>query len=290
VVPAPAEDANDSVGRTSAKSQWAEKPSDLCIWQRCNMAIIHDRLMSKLFHIRLLLFLFLAGCVGQAGSAETPLTLLSATPSPVSTQTMIPATLTATMTPLPTETMLPSSTLEPLGCQMPPDDYTRVEVNGWTINQRTLAMLAHAQQLYGGELEITGYAITQGSYHDNGSASFGTHLGGGAVDLSVLRRGTYTVLWDDIEPLLHALRVAGFAAWLREYGELYADSPIHIHAIAIGDRELSPEAQDQLTGPAGYFRGSTGLPPSMYGTPAADRYGGPILCQWMIDLGYRDLR
>jgi len=203
---------------------------------------------------------------------------------------MIPPTLISITTTPPTETRLPTATPEPLGCQRPPDDYARVEINGWTLNQRTLAMLAHAWELYGGELQITSYAITQGSYHDNGSASFGTHLGGGAVDLSVLHRGTYTVLWDDIEPLLHALRVAGFAAWLREYGELYADSPIHIHAIAIGDKELSPEAQDQLTGPAGYFRGSTGLPPSMYGAPAADRYGGPILCQWMIDLGYRDLR
>jgi hypothetical protein len=165
-----------------------------------------------------------------------------------------------------------------------------VQVNGWTLNQRTMAMLAHAQQLYGGELEIAGHAITQGSYHDNGAASFGTHLGGGAVDLSVLRRGTYTVLWDDIDPLLHGLRAAGFAAWLREYGELYQDSPIHIHAIAIGDRELSPAAQEQLTGEAGYFRGYSGLPVAMYGAPTSDRYGGPILCQWMIDLGYWDLR
>jgi hypothetical protein len=176
-----------------------------------------------------------------------------------------------------------------MGCQKPPQDYTRLEVNGWTVNQRTLAMLTHARELYGGELEIDGYGITQGSYHD-GEYSFGTHLGGGAVDLSVLSRGTYSVLWDDIEPLLHALRVAGFAAWLREYGELYPDSPIHIHAIAIGDQELSEAAQAQLTGEAGYFRGSTGLPVSMYGSPKPDKYGGPILCQWMIDLGYRDLR
>jgi hypothetical protein len=180
-------------------------------------------------------------------------------------------------------------TPEPDGCQTPPEDYTRLEINGWTINQRTLAMLTHARELYGGELEIDGYAITQGSYHD-GEYSFGTHLGGGAVDLSVLRRETYTVLWDDIEPLIHALRAAGFAAWLREYGELYPDSPIHIHAIAIGDQELSEAAQEQLTGEAGYFRGSTGLPVALYGAPKADRYGGPILCQWMIDLGYRDLR
>jgi hypothetical protein len=153
-----------------------------------------------------------------------------------------------------------------------------------------MSMLAHAQELYGGEIDLIRHAITQGSYHDNGAASFGTHLGGGAVDISVLRRGTYTVLWDDIPALIHALRAAGFAAWLREYGELYPDSPIHIHAIAIGDQELSSAAQDQLTGPAGYFRGYSGLPIETYGPPAPDRYGGPILCQWMIDLGYRDLR
>lgn len=172
----------------------------------------------------------------------------------------------------------------------PPEDYTRLEVNnGQTVNQRTFAMLAHAQELYGGELELTGSAITQGSYSDSVSASAGTHSGGGAVDLSVMRKGTYTVLWDDIDPVLRALRLAGFAAWLREYGELYADSPIHIHAIAIGDQELSAQAQDQLTGESGYFRGYSGLL-HVNGTLTPDRYGGPILCQWMIDLGYRDLR
>jgi hypothetical protein len=150
-------------------------------------------------------------------------------------------------------------------------------------------MLVHAQKLYGGELEISGYAITQGSYTNSVSASFGTHAGGGAVDLSVLRRGTYTVLWDDIDPLLHALRAAGFAAWLREYGELYEGSPIHIHAIAIGDKELSEAAQGQLTGEAGYFRGYSGLTDAN-GSPTLDRYGGPILCGWMLALGYVDLR
>jgi hypothetical protein len=150
-------------------------------------------------------------------------------------------------------------------------------------------MLEHAYELYGGEIEITGYAITQGSYRDVLAASFGTHAGGGAIDISVLRKGTYTVLWDNIDPLIRALRAAGFAAWLREYGELGPESPIHIHAIAIGDRELSPEAEAQLTGPAGYFRGYSGLT-AEDGTPASDRYSGPVLCQWMLDLGYQDLR
>jgi hypothetical protein len=237
----------------------------------------------------ILLAVLLAGCQNQ----EQPNILEpldSQTPVSISTQTPIPPTLTATQTPTLTPIPSQTSTPEPAGCLKPPEDYTRIEVDGMTINQRTLAMLTHAQELYGGELEINGYAITQGSYSGSVDASFGTHSGGGAVDLSVLRRDTYTVLWDDIEPLIRALRAAGFAAWLREYGELHTNSPIHIHAIAIGDRELSEPAQAQLTGEAGYFRGYTGLPVASYGGPFPDRHGGPILCQWMIDLGYRDLR
>jgi|SRR5687767_11573318 len=240
--------------------------------------------MPRLFTLWILLVLFLASCLSQPQIATPiPSTL---TPFSTLTQTPIPPTLTFT----PSLTATITSTPEPYGCLKPPDDYTRVEVNGWTLNQRTLAMLAHAEGLYGGELELTGHAITQGSYNSSVEASFGTHSGGGAVDLSVLRSGTYTVLWDDIEPLIRALRAAGFAAWVREYGELHPDSPIHIHAIAIGDQELSPAAQEQLTGEAGYFRGFSGLPVAMYGPPTLDRYGGPIICQWMIDLGYRDLR
>ena len=132
----------------------------------------------------ILLTLFLASCLSNPLSILVPATFTitpSLTPSQTATWTPIPPTFT------PTLTSTITSTPEPLGCQKPPDDYTRIEVNGWTINGRTMAMLAHAQELYGGEIELTGYAITQGSYHDNGSASFGTHLGGGAVDLSVMR-------------------------------------------------------------------------------------------------------
>lgn len=246
--------------------------------------------MSKLLPVLSLLLLLLAGCLGNSGSAPLPENFTPATASLTAAKTLVPPTLTATAVPTLTETPPPTSTPEPIGCNKPPDDYTRIEINGQTLNQRTLAMLSHAQDLYGGELEITGYALTQGSYTDAVSASFGTHQGGGAVDLSVMRQNTYTVLWDDIGPLLHALRVAGFAAWLRDYGELHTDSPIHIHAIAIGDGELSPAAEEQLTGPAGYFRGYSGLPFAEGSVPTPDRYGGPILCQWMIELGYQDLR
>ena len=246
---------------------------------------MNAQMMRKTFGIWMLSALMLTSCLGEAKLPAGTETRLS-TAAPTLTQTPVPPTATLTPTITPTLT----STPEPWGCLRPPDEYGRVEVNSWTLNRRTMEMLEYAQELYGGEIELAGYAITQGSYHDNGAASFGTHLGGGAVDLSVLRRDTYTVLWDDIEPVLRALRAAGFAAWLREYGELYTDSPIHIHAIAIGDRELSDAAQAQLTGPAGYFRGFDGLPIEAGSSPTLDRYGGPILCQWMMDLGYQDLR
>ena len=41
-----------------------------------------------------------------------------------------------------------------------------------------------------------------------------------------------------------------------------------------------------LTGPNGYFQGYNGLP----GTPVPDQYGGPVICKWMIEAGYQDLR
>lgn len=246
--------------------------------------LFRDLRMFKFLAAWTVLLVLITGCIGPSGPAAPPDTFTPVTPSAIPTQTLVPPAFTATAVPLPT------STPEPFGCRKPPEDYTKIEVGGTTMNQRTMAMLAHARELYGGELQITGQAITQGSYTDSVSASFGTHQGGGAVDLSVMQPGTYTVLWGDIEPLLHALRVAGFAAWLRDYGELYPDSPIHIHAIAIGDRELSPAAREQLTGLAGYFRGFSGLPIPEGGAPTPDRFGGPLLCQWMIELGYRDLR
>jgi hypothetical protein len=156
-------------------------------------------------------------------------------------------------------------------------------INGHRLNARTVEMLAYAQSIYGGVIDITGDAITQGSYTDAVEASFGTHAGGGAVDISVMKPGTYQILHEDIEPLIAALRLAGFAAWYRDFDELYPGSPVHIHAIAIGDQELSWAARSQLDGPFGYFLGYNGLPGN---TPVRDRHGGPILCDWMLNMGY----
>jgi hypothetical protein len=120
-------------------------------------------------------------------------------------------------------------------------------------------------------------------------ASFGTHDGGGAVDISVRESVTQIILTQEIQPMIDALRLAGFAAWLRDADELYPGSPIHIHAIAIGDKELSDAARAQLDGPQGYFRGYNGLPEG-YGGPALDTSGELVVCEWMRALGFDDLR
>ena len=237
--------------------------------------------------------ILLSGCISEIiqdplAATNSPLPVLTIALSPTHTKTQTPTIIpshTFTFTPQPTATFN-----QPVGCLEPNDENALVEINGMVINQRTFDMLEHAQLLYGGELELTGYHLTQGSYTNEVSASFGTHSGGGAVDLSVIQYGTYKVLYQDIEPLIVALRTAGFAAWLRDFDQLYAGSPIHIHAIAVGDRDLSTAARDQLTGDFGYFRGYNGLPQPTGIAPVLDEHGGPILCQWMTAQGYEDLR
>lgn len=75
------------------------------------------------------------------------------------------------------------------------------------MNQRTHEMLQRAECIYGGIIDITGDAITQGSYTNAVENSFGTHASGGAVDLSIISPGTYRILYDDIDPLIRALRL-----------------------------------------------------------------------------------
>jgi hypothetical protein len=186
----------------------------------------------------------------------------------------------------------PDGAVEPEGCLQPPDDYTRASVGSALLNVRTLFMLDHASYLYaalGGQGGSLRSRITQGSYTGGAEqASFGTHDGGGAVDLSVrdtIRGGTLA----DVEALVYALRVAGFAAWLRENDLFYPNSPVHIHAIALGDAELSEPARLQVDGQGGYMRGLDGLIPT-YSGPRPDQYGGPVICRWVIEaLGIADL-
>lgn len=219
-------------------------------------------------------------------AAGAPLAAASNTPEPSGAPSLTPTpSATSTLTPEPTTT--PSPTPTPYGCETPPDDYTLVTTPvGFSLNQRTLSMLEHAQVLYGGSHDLV-RAITQGSYNVGVSASFGTHDAGGAVDIAMRDLADWHhVLYEDADAIILALRRAGFAAWVRDTDSLYPGSPVHIHAIAIGDAELSPAAQSQLTGPEGYFRGFNGLPDNTQPDP----HGGPVLCPWMIEMGYADLR
>ncbi len=201
-------------------------------------------------------------------------TVTATPPASPTTAPSATATMTATATAAPTETPLPHA----LFCTEPPEDYTRVVVGQHMLNARTLAMLRTAQAIYDGPGDIM--RLTQGSYRDEVAASFGTHAGGGAVDISIRDPQNESVfLWDEAEAMVLALRYAGFAAWFRDVGDLGEGSAAHIHAIAVGDAELSEAAQGQVTGEGGYLAGMDGLI-APYG-PNVDGHGGPVVCDWM---------
>lgn len=182
--------------------------------------------------------------------------------------------------------------IERADCMRPPDDYTQIEWGSVTFNVRTVTMLQHANRLFlasGGTVRIED-KVVQGSYNVGVEASFGTHDGGGAADLSVRSPVDFSIMTDEIPLLIDALRTAGFAAWLRRTDELYPGSPIHIHAIAVGDEEHSEAARGQIDGEFGYLRGYNGLPQEEGEPPLADLDGEPVICQWMVEMGFEDLR
>ena len=120
-------------------------------------------------------------------------------------------------------------------------DYARAEVDGKIVNVRTLRMLQAAAELLGGWPRVM-----QGSHNPGRvAASGGTHDGGGVVDTS------YVGSW---ERTVEALRQVGFAAWHRTPDQRGWGH--HIHAVAIGDRDLSPEAASQVRS---FLAGGDGL-------------------------------
>lgn len=121
----------------------------------------------------------------------------------------------------------------------------RTTYQGFPINARTLAMLKAAQARSG----LT-FVVEQGSYSPGvDPTSGGTHDGGGALDLDAeaLTAAQRTAA-------VTALRQVGFAAWLRTPAQ--GDWPLHIHAVAISDTDLSAAAQKQT---GAYYEGRNGL-------------------------------
>lgn len=121
---------------------------------------------------------------------------------------------------------------------------SRTTFAGKRVNTRTSAMLTAAQRLFGRSI-----SLTQGSYNAGGvGASAGTHDGGGAVDINISSL-SQTQVWQ----LVKALRTVGFAAWYRPTS---ASWNRHVHAIAIGDTDMSLSARNQV---ADYYVGKDGL-------------------------------
>jgi hypothetical protein len=137
----------------------------------------------------------------------------------------------------------------------------RVYHNGKLVNERTADMLTRAEARLGYEL-----TIIQGSYNTSVGASGGTHDGGGAVDLSAY----------DWQRKVRVLRDLGFAAWYRP--TLPGEWNEHIHAIAIGDPELSSAARYQVSE---YYAGRNGL-----ANRGADwGYRPSPIPVWVVELG-----
>jgi hypothetical protein len=116
---------------------------------------------------------------------------------------------------------------------------------GVRMNQRTVDMILAVENNLGFRL-----AVVQGSYN-NGKvqASAGTHDGGGAADIRAK-----TLPPGQRQHVVTALRRVGFAAWLRTPQQGFDE--VHIHAIAVGDEDLSAGALAQVRD---YRNGRNGL-------------------------------
>ncbi|NIS80899.1 MAG: LysM peptidoglycan-binding domain-containing protein [Anaerolineales bacterium] len=168
---------------------------------------------------------------------------------------------------------------EPAGCKEPTGGKVELQGEQWHIDSRTLWMLSQAAELFDAELDLTELALEKESLL-SGFISLRLGIDGNALTIPMTRPGSRHVLYDEVDPLVTALRVAGFAAWFRD-----AEKPeeIHIYAIPIGDPNLSREEAALVEGEFGYFKGYGGI---VNGEPQKDPHGGPIVCQWMVDAGY----
>jgi hypothetical protein len=122
----------------------------------------------------------------------------------------------------------------------PPMNMSRTWYGGRLVNQRTKVLLERAAEIYGQD-----FTLTQGSYNTGVRASAGTHDGGGVVDINT--DGL------NIAKAVLALRKAGFAAWHRTPAQGFSH---HIHACAIGDRQMAWLARSQVQS---YFNRRDGL-------------------------------
>ncbi|MEO1170831.1 MAG: hypothetical protein AAFX94_02105 [Myxococcota bacterium] len=122
----------------------------------------------------------------------------------------------------------------------PVHDYRKIQRDEVVLNRRTVTMLTAAKQRLGEDLRLS---VLRGSYIGDEERGAHPHQGGGAVDLNIRP-------YDAVKSAVAALRAVGFAAWYRSRGERH-----HIHAVAIGDRDLAPAAVWQV---GSFFQGRDG--------------------------------
>ena len=130
----------------------------------------------------------------------------------------------------------------------PKPNYKHIAFREKIANGRTIEMVNQAEAWAKKRGVPAGWALYQGSYHPGTDDSAGTHDGGGALDFKTIGKSD-----RQIRLMVEGLRRAGFAAWHRAAP---AWDPDHIHAVAIGDRDLAPVARDQVSE---YFAGGDGL-------------------------------
>ena len=126
----------------------------------------------------------------------------------------------------------------------PKQNYDHVRFRGVMVNKRTRQLVRRAEKIMREHFNHDDFrfSFSQGSYNRSVSASAGTHDAGGALDIRT--RGHRKKVVDH---MVQSLRMAGFAAWSRGRGhDSFGGSP-HLHAIAVGDRELAPIARAQVT-------------------------------------------
>jgi hypothetical protein len=130
----------------------------------------------------------------------------------------------------------------------PKNDYRRITFRGVKLNVRTRDMLLRAEKYAKAMGAPSRFSLSQGSYHPGVGASAGTHDGGGVLDIRIGSVSRATA-----DKMVKALRMAGFAGWRRGVND---GLPPHIHAVAIGDRQMAPGARSQVRE---YFHGGDGL-------------------------------
>lgn len=131
-----------------------------------------------------------------------------------------------------------------------PDPYEQVTYSGVTLDRYTLRRLREALRRAG----LGSVMLYQGSYHAGHGPSAGTHDGGGVLDIN-----TNVLSATQKRSLLSGLEAAGFAAWLRPLTSAW---PEHIHAVALGNARLSPQAAAQVRGyGSGASTGAIPAPP-----------------------------